>query len=124
MAIKSGEARAARYNLKLNPTYVQEDLTAMKPDMLARMTAVANAQALREAAVKGLLAGEGLVLTISIPFYLAFANVVQSRVDKMSGGPNLVTELTAIKDFWVAQRGLVDAVAIKIVLELYGVIIV
>ena len=110
--------RITKYTEKLIPARVAEDLTTMKPAMVASETVIFNELASVEDRVKGILSGEA-VNSILYPAYMAFAKEVWAKERNFGGGTALINEVSLMVYKW-KTRGLSEPVLDKIRTEVFG----
>jgi hypothetical protein len=96
--------RIAKWNAKFDTTRVKDTLDAMRPAMLANVTAVFPMITAMELQVKQVYDGAG-VPTIQYPFYLNFGRELWALSRKEVSGESLALEAATLIAKWVA-RGL------------------
>ena len=112
--------RIAKYTYGINPDRIKEDLVALKPQMVTNMTERTLRLYQVEELVKGVLASEGAVTSIQLPFYHAFAREVDAKQRVHAGGAQLNSEVALILAKWKA-RGLADAVLVRVRNEVFSI---
>jgi hypothetical protein len=112
--------RIANYVYGMNVDRIKEDLVAKRPLMITNMTERINRQYQVEQLVKGVLASEGAVTAIQLPFYHAFAREVDAKQRTHPGGAQLNAEVALMLAKWKA-RGLTEAVLIRVRNEVFSI---
>ncbi len=100
--------RIAKWNAKFDTTRIKETLDAMRPAMLANVTAVFPLLTAMELQVKQTCDASG-VPTIQCPFYLNFGREIWALTRKEVSGESLAQEVAVLSAKWTA-RGLTQAV--------------
>jgi hypothetical protein len=99
----SAARRSARYQAKLKPERVKEDLEANREQMIQNQKVAMEEIVRIETAIKSLLASEP-VPSVQYIWYLDFGRQVHKLMGKFSGGYALQTEVTLLMDRWVARH--------------------
>jgi hypothetical protein len=100
--------RMQKWVAKVKGTRLQSDLTALLPNMTARMSGATSSICAMETATKQVLDGEG-VPTIQYPFYLDFSRSCWSYLNREFSGESLAQVVAVHVAKWVA-RGLTQSV--------------
>jgi hypothetical protein len=111
--------RIAKWNAKFDTTRVKETLDAMRPAMLANVTAVFPMLTAMELQVKQTCDASG-VPTIQYPFYLNFGREIWALNRKEVSGESLAQEVAVLSAKWTA-RGLTQAVLQAIRTDVFNV---
>ena len=111
--------RIAKWNVKYDTERVKATLDAMRPAMLANVTAVFPMITAMELQVKQTCDASG-VPTIQYPFYLNFGQEVWALTRKEVSGESLAIEAAVLIAKWTA-RGLTQAVLQAIRSEVFNV---
>jgi len=111
--------RIAKWNVKYNTERIKATLDAMRPDMLANVTAVTPMITAMELQVKQVCDGAG-VTVIQIPFYLNFGRELWALSRKEISGETLAIEAATLIAKWVA-RGLTQSVLYSIRTDVFNV---
>jgi len=111
--------RIAKWNVKYNTERIKATLDAMRPDMLANVTAVTPMITAMELQVKQVCDGAG-VTVIQIPFYLNFGRELWALSRKEISGKTLAIEAATLIAKWVA-RGLTQSVLYSIRTDVFNV---
>jgi hypothetical protein len=112
--------RIANYIYGENPDKIKETLVAKKPEMVAAMTQRINELYQYEQLVKGVLASEGAVTVIQVPFYHDFAREIYAKQRIHPGGAQLNNDVALMLAKWKG-RGLTEAVLIRIRNECFSI---
>lgn len=110
----------ARWNLKVDPLLIKEDLVAKKPDMVAKMTQRINDLYQQEQVVKGVLASEDGVAVTEVPYYMAFARIISRLQRTHPGGAQLNNDVA----LWLAKfkgMGLTEAILKRVRDEVFSI---
>lgn len=108
-----------RYIVKYTGKYVSDIVAAHKSEMVARYTAATELFWAVENQVRGLLAGEA-VLVFGYPAYHCFAREVLKKQLRFGGGFGLVAEVALLVTKW-ARRGCDPVILAKIQDELFAI---
>ena len=111
--------RIAKWDAKYSTERIKATLDAMRPNMLANVTAVTPMITAMELQVKQVCDGAG-VPTIQYPFYLCFGREMWSLSRKEISGESLAIEAATLIAKWVA-RGLTLAVLQAIRTDVFNV---
>ena len=111
--------RIAKWNAKYDTERVKGALDAMRPAMLANVTAVFPMITAMELQVKQVCDGAG-VPTIAYPFYLCFGREMWALIRRDISGESLAQEAATLIAKWVA-RGLTQAVLQAIRTDVFNV---
>ena len=111
--------RIANWNAKYDTTRIKATLDAMRPNMLANVSAVFPMIAAMELQVKQVCDGAG-VPTIQYPFYLCFGREMWALSRKDISGESFAREAAILIAKWVA-RGLQQPVLQAIRTDVFNV---
>ncbi len=111
--------RIAKWDAKFNTERIKATLDAMRPSMLANVTAVTPMITAMELQVKQVCDGAG-VPTIQYPFYLCFGREMWALTRKDISGDSLAQEAATLIAKWVA-RGLTAALLADIRSQVFNV---
>ena len=111
--------RIANWDAKFNTERIKATLDAMRPSMLANVTAVTPMITAMELQVKQVCDGAG-VPTIQYPYYLCFGREMWALSRKEISGESLAVEAAVLIAKWVA-RGLTEAVLQAIRTDVFNV---
>ena len=112
--------RIANWNAKYDTTRIKATLDAMRPNMLANVSAVFPMIAAMELQVKQVCDGAG-VATIQYPFYLNFGREIWALTRREVSGESLCKEAAVLVAKWKA-RGLTEAVLQAIRTDVFNVV--
>jgi hypothetical protein len=118
MARKAAGERLNRYEAKLDPERVKQDLIKLKPGMLGKQTITAQDLEGVETRTRAVL-NDSDVVTIMYPAYYDFARILYRLVSQFGGGQGLTKEVEIQRDVWTA-RGLSKAILTRIAYEAFG----
>jgi hypothetical protein len=114
-------AAAAAYAVKLNPVYVGEDITAMKPTMVVLYGLSAVQAGSDEGAIAVILgATTPATSVLEFPFYYAFGRQLRKLKTRYLAGETLATEAAICVAKWVG-RGLAQTVLNEIKTSVYTI---
>ena len=111
--------RIANWDAKYNTERIKATLDALRPNMLANVTAVTPMITAMELQVKQVCDGAG-VPTIMYPFYLNFGRELWALSRKEISGESLAQEAAVLIAKWVA-RGLTQSVLQAIRTDVFNV---
>ena len=111
--------RIAKWNAKYDTERVKGALDAMRPAMLANVTAVFPMITAMELQVKQVCDGKG-VPTIQYPFYLNFGREIWALTRREVSGESLALEAAVLITKWVG-RGLTQSVLQAIRTDVFNV---
>lgn len=109
-----------RYDHRLDPERITEDLTANKPTMVALMTVVTNEMVTIEDRIKGVLSGEAVAVTDHYK-YLAFGRVLYRMQRRYGGGTGLSNIVEFTKNTYVNDHGCTESVLERIRDEVFAI---
>ena len=111
--------RIAKWNVKFDTERIKATLDAMRPDMLANVTAVTPMITAMELQVKQVCDGAG-VPTIQYPYYLCFGREIWALSRRDISGESLAKEAATLIAKWKA-RGLTEALLQAIRTDVFNV---
>jgi len=111
--------RIAKWDAKFDTARIKSTLDAMRPTMLASVTAVTPMITAMELQVKQVCDGAGATV-IQIPFYLCFGREMWALSRKELSGEAMAKEAATLIAKW-KSRGLVEAVLQGIRTDVFNV---
>ncbi len=112
-------AAAAAYNLKLSPTRVSEDLTALKTWMIDKYGVSAVQATNDEDAIRALVSVEDEPI-LDFPFFYAFGRQLRKLLSRYGGGNPMCLEASLLVATW-KSRGLTEATLEKIKSDVFTI---
>jgi hypothetical protein len=118
MPRKAAGERLNRYEAKLDPDRVKQDLVKLRPEMLRKQTMTAQDLESVETRTRAVLNDED-VATIMYPAYYDYARILHRLVTNFQGGGGLMREVQIQVDVWTA-RELKRPILVRIAFEAFG----
>jgi hypothetical protein len=119
MAMTGAGQRVEKYTMKVIPARISSFLTANKPAMVARMSAVVDRQVEIEGRVRGILATTSGFTIPDCAFFQGFAKKANTLFATYGGGGVLDGEVDSLLDLYVAY-GLNRTVMLQVLNEVFA----